>query len=126
MASRGRSCGSRLSEEETRALLQEIPAVYHTQVNDVLLTALAQTLCQWAGERSVLVDLEGHGREALFEDVDISRTVGWFTSLYPVRLKWPLSQEVGEALKGIKEMLRQIPHNGIGYGMLRYLRDEAT
>ena len=113
------------SAEETRALLSEVPSVYHTQINDVLLTGLLQALCGWTGERSAVVDLEGHGREALFEEVDLSRTVGWFTSLYPVRLEWPLSQNVGETLQGVKETLRQVPRNGIGYGLLRYLSPEA-
>jgi len=75
-----------LSEEQTRALLQNVPSAYNTQINDVLLTALVQSFAQWTGERSLLVDLEGHGREDLFEDVDLSRTVGWFTTLFPVRV----------------------------------------
>ena len=85
-----------LDVEETRTLLSELPAVYHTQINDLLLTALAQSLKAWTGERRVLVDLEGHGREALFEDLDVSRTVGWFTSLYPLLLELPVSDNPGE------------------------------
>src|SRR5205085_2616916 len=93
-------------------------------IGDLLLCALSQALARWTGERRVRVELEGHGREALFEGVDLSRTVGWFTSLYPVLLEVPPSDEVGEALKSIKEQLRQVPQHGIGYGVLRYLAEE--
>jgi amino acid adenylation domain-containing protein/non-ribosomal peptide synthase protein (TIGR01720 family) len=112
-----------LTVEETQALLQQVPKVYNTQINDVLLTALLQAFGQWTGAYSLLVDLEGHGREMLFADVDLSRTVGWFTSLFPVYLDLGASVEPGEALKIVKEQLRQIPNNGIGYGIIRYLND---
>ncbi|HHK4011944.1 TPA: condensation domain-containing protein, partial [Pseudomonas aeruginosa] len=75
-----------LDAERTRQLLQEAPAAYRTQVNDLLLTALARATCRWSGDASVLVQLEGHGREDLGEAIDLSRTVGWFTSLFPLRL----------------------------------------
>jgi len=111
-----------LTEEETRALLQDVPPAYNTQINDVLLTALVQSIAQWTGENSLLIDLEGHGREDLFEDVDLSRTVGWFTTLFPVRLQLEEIDNPGETLKLVKEQLRRIPNRGIGYGVLRYLR----
>ncbi|MFM7367945.1 MAG: condensation domain-containing protein, partial [Sphaerospermopsis kisseleviana] len=100
-----------LNEEQTRALLQDVPAAYNTQINDVLLTALVQSFAQWTGENSLLIDLEGHGREDLFEDVDLSRTVGWFTTLFPVGLAIQENQP-GEALKSVKEQLRSIPNRG--------------
>jgi non-ribosomal peptide synthase protein (TIGR01720 family) len=117
-----------LNEPETQYVLTGLPAVYHTRINDVLLTALLLSYHEWSGEASLLVDLEGHGREPLFEGVDISRTVGWFTSLYPVRLEWSGGEDVGTALKSVKEMIRQVPHQGVGYGVLRYLtgRDEVV
>ncbi|MEI2579463.1 amino acid adenylation domain-containing protein [Scytonema sp. PRP1] len=115
-----------LSEEQTRTLLQDVPSAYNTQINDVLLTALVQSFAQWTGERSLLVDLEGHGREDLFEDVDLSRTVGWFTTLFPVRLQLEEVDLPGEALKLVKEQLRRIPNRGIGYGVLRYLNENAA
>src|SRR5581483_11540013 len=93
-----------LSAQETQVLLHEVPGVYHTQITEVLLTALAQALWQWTGERSHRIDLEGHGREDLFADLDLSRTVGWFTSLSPVVLQLPEGeQDLGVALKAIKE-----------------------
>ncbi|MBF3361133.1 non-ribosomal peptide synthetase, partial [Pseudomonas aeruginosa] len=113
-----------LDAERTRQLLQEAPAAYRTQVNDLLLTALARVLCRWSGQPSTLVQLEGHGREALFDDIDLTRSVGWFTSAYPLRLT--PAQSPGESIKAIKEQLRAVPHKGLGYGVLRYLADPAV
>ncbi|MDR6358178.1 amino acid adenylation domain-containing protein/non-ribosomal peptide synthase protein (TIGR01720 family) [Pseudomonas psychrotolerans] len=118
------SVRTRLDAELTRRLLQEAPAAYRTQVNDLLLTALARVICRWSGEASVLVQMEGHGREELFADIDLSRTVGWFTSLFPVRLT--PAADVGESLKAVKEQLRAIPDKGLGYGVLRYLSGKAN
>ncbi|MBD2309017.1 amino acid adenylation domain-containing protein [Chroococcidiopsis sp. FACHB-1243] len=110
-----------LSLEQTQALLQEVPQAYNTQINDVLLAALVQAFFQWTGRRSLLVSLESHGREEIFADLDLSRTVGWFTSIFPVLLNLGKSSHSGEALKAIKEQLRAIPNRGIGYSILRYL-----
>ncbi|MEH2195513.1 MAG: amino acid adenylation domain-containing protein [Nostoc sp.] len=115
-----------LSIEQTRTLLQDVPGTYNTQINDVLLTALVQSFAAWTGDDSLLIELEGHGREDLFEDVDLSRTVGWFTSLFPVCLKLGGVHHPGDALKSIKEQLRRIPNRGIGYGILRYLTPDTT
>ncbi|MGA9770778.1 MAG: amino acid adenylation domain-containing protein [Blastocatellia bacterium] len=115
-----------LTLEETQALLQEVPKAYHSQISDVLLTALAQAFSLWTGERLFAVGMEGHGREALFEDIDLSRTVGWFTSLYPVWLDISETKGPGEALKSVKEQIRGLPQGGISYGLLRHLcRDHA-
>jgi amino acid adenylation domain-containing protein/non-ribosomal peptide synthase protein (TIGR01720 family) len=114
-----------LNRHETRALLQGVPAAYRTQINDVLLSALSLTLTEWCGSDSVLVDLEGHGREDLFDDVDVSRTVGWFTTIYPVRLSPGDRGAPGAVLKRVKEDLRRVPRGGIGYGLLRYLPDDT-
>ncbi|MEN8638237.1 non-ribosomal peptide synthetase [Pseudomonas sichuanensis] len=117
-----------LDVEQTRQLLQQAPAAYHTQVNDLLLTALARTLCRWTGDEQVLVQLEGHGRDGLFEDMDLTRSVGWFTNAYPLSLSPDMAEgEVARAasIKRIKEQLRQVPHKGQGYGVLRYLADDA-
>ncbi|MCU0533545.1 MAG: amino acid adenylation domain-containing protein [Hydrococcus sp. Prado102] len=114
-----------LSEAETQALLQQVPAKYHTQMNDVLLTALVQTFARWTRECTLLVNLEGHGREDIISGVDLSRTVGWFTTVFPVLLNLENTSSVGDALKSIKEQLRSIPNRGIGYGVLRYLSGES-
>jgi amino acid adenylation domain-containing protein/non-ribosomal peptide synthase protein (TIGR01720 family) len=130
-----------LEHSETQRLLKEVPAVYNTQINDLLLTALLLAFRAWTGESCLRLDLEGHGREELFEandalpsdGVDLSRTVGWFTTIFPVLLSVEsnilngigdpssLGTCLGEAIKSVKEQLRQIPNRGIGYGILRYL-----
>jgi len=112
----------RLDAEHTRQLLQQAPGAYRTQVNDLLLTALARVLCRCSGHASALIQLEGHGRETLFDEIDLTRSVGWFTSAYPVRLT-PLAEQ-GASIKAIKEQLRGVPHKGLGYGVLRYLADD--
>lgn len=120
-----RSINSHLTSEETQALLQRVPQAYRTQINDVLLSALGRALQQWTGGAAFRFDLEGHGREDLFGDVDVSRTVGWFTTLFPVRLELGTSQSEGEALKSVKEQLRGIANRGMSYGLLRYSSDDA-
>ena len=110
-----------LSIEETQALLQEVPKAYNTQINDVLLTALVQAFAQWTNNTTLLVDLEGHGREEIFEDVDLSRTIGWFTTIFPVLINISEASDLEQALQVVKKQMRAIPNRGIGYGVLRYL-----
>jgi amino acid adenylation domain-containing protein/non-ribosomal peptide synthase protein (TIGR01720 family) len=110
-----------LTSDETHALLHDVPNAYQTQINDVLLTALLQAFSEWTGKGTLLLDLEGHGREALSDEIDLTRTVGWFTSIFPVRLRLEKAASPGDALKTIKEQLRRVPNRGIGYGLLRYL-----
>ena len=113
-----------LDPEETQILLQEAPRVYQTQINDLLLTALAQACAAWTGQRSLLIDLEGHGRDALTHDVDVARTVGWFTTVFPLYLDISGLSAPDEVLLAVKEQLRRIPRNGTGYGLLRYLSSD--
>ncbi|MFI2606495.1 amino acid adenylation domain-containing protein [Kitasatospora sp. NPDC018619] len=130
-----------LPAETTRALLTKVTAAYHAQVNDVLLTALALALGHWRGrdttgpDGAVLVTVEGHGREEVVEGVDLHRTAGWFTSVYPVRLApgaldWSevtaAGPGLGRALGRVKEQLRAVPDNGIGFGLLRHLNPETA
>jgi non-ribosomal peptide synthase protein (TIGR01720 family) len=110
-----------LSVDTTRALLQDVPGVYNTQMNDVLLTALIQVLSDWTGGDCFGLYMEGHGREDIPADVDVSRTVGWFTTIFPIVLTLEPKSSPGAALRRIKEQLRQIPNHGIGYGLLSYL-----
>ncbi|WP_437982702.1 amino acid adenylation domain-containing protein [Sorangium sp. So ce117] len=111
-----------LGAEDTRALLQATPA-YRMRVDELLLAAFAGALARWTGDPAVLIDLEGHGRDAL-DDVDVSRTVGWFTSINPVRLKIPAGEAPDGVLKALKEQLRAVPRGGASYGMLRYLSED--
>jgi amino acid adenylation domain-containing protein/non-ribosomal peptide synthase protein (TIGR01720 family) len=112
-----------LSPEETTQLLREVPEAYQTQINDILLAAFAQAFGDFTSSDVVLVDLEGHGREELFDDVDLTRTVGWFTTVYPVVLDLDAQASAGATIKSVKEQLRAIPTRGIGHGALRYLRE---
>ncbi|PYG84437.1 non-ribosomal peptide synthetase [Pseudomonas sp. RV120224-01b] len=117
----GATVHARLDRQQTSRLLQQAPTAYRTQVNDLLLTALARVVARWTQREDVLVQLEGHGREDLFDAVDLTRTVGWLTSLFPVKLT--AAADLGASIKQIKEQLRAIPDKGIGYGALRYLGD---
>ncbi|MDQ3223569.1 MAG: condensation domain-containing protein, partial [Gemmatimonadota bacterium] len=112
-----------LNAEETDALLRGAPTVYRTRINDVLLAALAWALSRWIGRGRVSIDLEGHGREEILDGVDLSRTVGWFTSIFPVALDVAISDEPNwrNLVKSVRRQLRAIPRNGFGYGALRYL-----
>ncbi|MFD4243536.1 amino acid adenylation domain-containing protein [Streptomyces sp. NPDC058525] len=113
-----------LGRAETKALLHQVPPAYRTQINDVLLTALGRVLHRWSGA-PVTIALEGHGREDLFEDIDLSRTVGWFTTAFPVALDVP-GEDWGSGLKAVKERIRAIPHRGLGHGALRHLAPEGS
>ncbi|TPG69307.1 amino acid adenylation domain-containing protein [Brevibacillus laterosporus] len=120
-----------LSEEETGLLLKETHQAYRTEINDILLTALALSVQQWTGQEQVLINLEGHGREEILSGVDITRTVGWFTSIYPVLLDLRTSDQVqtkpnllGYRIKRVKDGLRRIPNKGIGYGISKYMMPE--
>ena len=113
-----------LNEAQTRALLQDVPKAYNTQINDVLLTALVLVLGKWINSSSVLFNLEGHGREDIIDGVDLSRTIGWFTTIFPVLVELEATENPADALKSIKEKLRAIPNKGIGYGLLRYLSQD--
>jgi amino acid adenylation domain-containing protein/non-ribosomal peptide synthase protein (TIGR01720 family) len=114
-----RSASVMLSADDTHALLHEVNAAYRTKINDLLLAALVLTTHSWHGGDDLLVDLDAHGRDDGVEAADVSRTVGWFTALYPLRLRLPASGAPGEVIKAVKEQLRQVPTAGLGYGLLR-------
>jgi amino acid adenylation domain-containing protein/non-ribosomal peptide synthase protein (TIGR01720 family) len=116
----------RLGQPETDALLHQVPGAYRTQVNDVLLAALGRAVTQWTGEDSLLIALEGHGREDIAGGIDLSRTIGWFTSEFPVALQLPPARDWGHTLKAVKEQLRAVPRRGLSYGALRYLSDPGS
>src|SRR5690606_4237440 len=113
-----------LPPDVVEGLLRGAASVFRARVDDVLLAALGRVLCGWTGAGRVLVDVEGHGREELFDGVDVSRTVGWFTSVYPVALEDDADPVV--LLKRTKEALRAVPNRGVGFGALRYLGGERA
>ncbi|MFE2696739.1 non-ribosomal peptide synthase/polyketide synthase [Streptomyces mirabilis] len=114
-----------LEPETTEALLRRVPEVYRTQVNDVLLSALGRTLARWCGRDTVLVGVEGHGREDLFDDVDLSRTVGWFTAEFPLALSVAPDAGWHDTLRSVKEQLRAVPLHGLSHGPLRHLLPDS-
>ena len=109
-----------LTAEETRYLLREVPAIYRAQIDDALMMALGRSIGAWTGSNRTLVELEGHERGQLFSELDVSRTVGMFSATYPVLIQVNGNQNHGQALKAVKEQLRQLPQGGIGYSVLRY------
>jgi amino acid adenylation domain-containing protein/non-ribosomal peptide synthase protein (TIGR01720 family) len=124
----------------TAPLLGRVAAAFHARINDVLLAGFVLSILNWRRRNSregtsVLIDLEGHGREAIVDGLDLSRTVGLFTTIFPVRLDpgpldleeaWAGGKALGDAVKSIKEQLGVVPSNGIGYGLLRYLNPETA
>ncbi|WP_025715888.1 non-ribosomal peptide synthetase, partial [Paenibacillus sp. 1-18] len=108
---------------ETEQLLKQANRAYHTEVNDLLLTAVGMALQAWSGNERFLIHLEGHGREAILPEVDITRTIGWFTSQYPILLDMPEEMALSQRIKHVKEGMRGIPQKGIGYGVLKYLAE---
>lgn len=112
---------SQLSVDRTQQLLQQANAAYNTRVEDLLLAALLPTLEAWNGLTRIVLLLEGHGREPVVPGVDVSRTVGWFTSLYPLVLENQLNRDLSYQIRWLKEHVRRVPNKGIGYGVLRYL-----
>nr|WP_237175720.1 non-ribosomal peptide synthetase [Paenibacillus xylanexedens] len=112
------------TEAETAALLKDANHAYNTEINDLLLTALGMTISKWTGNSETIINLEGHGRENIQEQLDVSRTVGWFTSQYPVVLR-NIVGSLADCIKSTKENLRAVPNKGIGYGIWRYLSNEG-
>ncbi|MCY9530150.1 MULTISPECIES: non-ribosomal peptide synthetase [Paenibacillus] len=115
-----------LSPEATHQLLTVVNKAYNTEINDILLIGLGMAVRRWTGHDQVLVCLEGHGREEILSDMNIGRTVGWFTTMYPVILDMRRNDDYAYQLKNVKETLRQVPNKGIGYGILRYLTPESS
>ncbi|WP_035642219.1 non-ribosomal peptide synthetase, partial [Bradyrhizobium sp. ORS 375] len=113
-----------LEADLTRRLLGPVHAAYRTQVNDILLSALARAVWQWSGRENIVIELEGHGREDIGAGLDLSRTIGWFTTAFPVRLAGG-GENPASLIKATKEVLRAVPHWGLGYGLLRYLGSDA-
>jgi fengycin family lipopeptide synthetase B len=114
-----------LDSDETSILSHEVSQNHGAQMNEVLLAALQHVICAWTGHRRVLVDLESHGRVALSEDIDLTRTVGWFTAIYPVLLEGTPDQPPSHAVRSVKKQMRRVPKDGIGFGLLRYLNTNS-
>jgi non-ribosomal peptide synthase protein (TIGR01720 family) len=116
---------SALTAQETRALTVEVHEAYHTRVTDLMLAALWEAFARWSGEPRIGIAMEGHGRDLPIDGIDLSRTVGWFTSMYPLYLEGPLGAAPDEIIARVKEQLGAVPRNGAGFGILRYLNPKA-
>jgi hypothetical protein len=116
-------CDLRLDAEVGEVLVSKAPAALGVTLEDSILSSLALALCRWSGDERVLIDVEGHGREPLFDDVDLSRTVGWFTSVHPLELTIPRGSDAVSVVHATAALRESIPHKGIGYGVLAYLAD---
>ncbi|AWM17149.1 non-ribosomal peptide synthetase [Bacillus inaquosorum] len=111
-----------LSEADTAVLLQNVNHAYGTDTQDILLTAASLAICEWTGGSKLRIAMEGHGREHILPELDISRTVGWFTSMYPALISFENPRDdLGTAVKTVKDTLGRIPNKGVGYGILKYL-----
>ncbi|RMH66209.1 MAG: amino acid adenylation domain-containing protein [Calditrichaeota bacterium] len=115
-----------LDEATTHLLLSDAHKAYNTEINDLLLTALMRGYNRWSGKRRLMVHMEGHGREAIHPLMDISRTTGWFTALWPLTLDLGRAVDMGDHIKEIKEQIHAVPHNGLSYGVLRYLASDKS
>ncbi len=115
-----------LDEAETAALLRRLPRAYDTRINNVLLVALAQACSMVTGNARTRIDVESHGRHVSDAPIDVGRTVGWFTSIYPIVLEVDAMQTPQEALRDAQQQLRRIPAEGLGYSLLRYLGPDAA
>ncbi|MCH5454748.1 amino acid adenylation domain-containing protein, partial [Bacillus toyonensis] len=115
-----------LSLTETEKLLRKTNLAYNTEINDIFMTALGMTLEKWTGRQKILVSLEGHGREEINSQIDVTRTIGWFTSMFPVILDMSMTSTISSQINMVKKTLQNIPNKGIGYGILKYLTDEKN
>ncbi|TNE55275.1 MAG: amino acid adenylation domain-containing protein [Bacteroidetes bacterium] len=109
-----------LGEEQTNQLLTRAIARYGCEINDLLLSALGRAIYRWKGHKELMIHLEGHGREPINEELELSRTVGWFTSIYPCLIQG-YSEDLGELIELNRKHLSGIPNKGIGYGICRYI-----
>ncbi|MEM8830872.1 MAG: amino acid adenylation domain-containing protein [Cyanobacteria bacterium P01_G01_bin.19] len=114
-----------LDTDNTNSLLTKVSKTYNTNVEDILLTALLQNFYFWTGEKHLQLNLESYGREQIAEDIDISRTVGWFTTIYPVQLFSASIHQLGETIKSVKEQLRISKTKGFNYSILKYLDSDS-
>ncbi|MCF6442787.1 non-ribosomal peptide synthase/polyketide synthase [Pseudoalteromonas luteoviolacea] len=118
-------CSLVLDETQTTTLLQTCQRRFKTRINELLLAGLLIAYQRWGGGTCLRVNLEGHGREALFDTLDIGETVGWFTSVYPLMLSCS-SEDIEEVLRTVKQVYRELPQRGIGFGMLKYLTQDSA
>ena len=114
-----------LSAEETEQLLNAASTQWRASIEELVLTAVGQALARWTGCKTIRVEMEGHGREDAVARLDLSRTIGWFTSLYPLTLEVDPARPAGDAVADVRARVRAVPDRGIGYGCLRYFAGDT-
>ena len=111
---------------ETENIICNINKIYNTDINEILLTALGISLKKWTNNPNININIEGHGRENIIEDMNLNRLIGWFTSIYPVFISIEDENDILKCIGNVKQSIRSIPNKGVGYGLLRYLRDKNS
>lgn len=114
-----------LTEDALNDLTTKVHEVYNLELNEALIIALVITLKAFANEKDIVIELERHGREAINDYIDVSRTVGWFTSMYPAYFSID-DKNFESCIKSLKEQYRNIPEKGFNYSILKYLKKELT
>ncbi|KEO82731.1 non-ribosomal peptide synthetase [Tumebacillus flagellatus] len=116
-----------IDEATTTRLLTEVTERHGTSIKEVLLTAMLRSVAAWTGQEWVGLATEGHGRDELAEDdgINLERTVGWFTSVYPFYARIEKNQPVAESVRQVVENLDNLPHGGASFNMLRYLSEQS-
>lgn len=109
----------RFSKSETDGLIYNVPKIYESRINEILLTALVLAVGDVTSEYRCSISLEGHGREEIV-GIDVSRTVGWFTSIFPVNLSITNREDISNSIVEIRNIINDIPNNGISYGIINY------
>lgn len=114
------------SSESTDTLLRSNNTPASPDAYDLMLTAFGVALADWSGGRTFRLDVEGHGREPIGEEVEVSRTIGWFMTMYPIILDMSQSDSLPAAVEQTRQMLRSIPNKGMNYGVLKYLTNHDS
>ncbi|MFJ7187066.1 condensation domain-containing protein [Lysinibacillus xylanilyticus] len=110
-----------LGTEYTESLMYKVPSAYNTEINDVLIASLLLSIKEWTNQNQIKINMEGHGRENIIDEMNISRTVGWFTSVFPMLFNLSEAANIASLIKETKETIRRVPNKGIGYGILKFL-----
>lgn len=111
----------RLNPEDSHSLLHGSSRANPSQTHDILLTALADTLARWSGNQHLAIDIEMHGREDIFADVSLARTVGWFTAMVPMYLDFTSTRDLASRFAAVRDQVQSLPNRGLGFGLLRYM-----